>query len=477
LYSLTHHFILSLRLIQFGGLFASAFALHRLFAPRTDPWRAVAAAVLILAIPTMLYKFAELGGMMVYIPCLLWALHFALEERWSAFTVCTLLALGCRQGAIAWLAVPGIHSLLYLRQKRSARLGACLLSLGTVIAAYLLLSRFMNRSYAQVVMTGDMWRSLSAGRFTGNLLSCLPVLLLGPGLAALFLRSGPSHEGRGRRHPRLVALAVAVPCVVACLLLVSVRRINFEHPLYSGTAGLVWLGLLAALAALGLGAMRFHSRALPLLAGAGAGMALVCLRGTIYDYYCIDMMAFTLGALLSASGSSTGKLTTPSLFAWRLAQATLFSSMLLLGALSAQRLWRHLNEMATQVRVAETALQRGLISVDELGFAPFGLQGLHLFPYFVTHEGAKGDYIANFQNYLRPDALEMRAPDGGHAADPEVIVLKLSPLSPRRYYLLERKLPRKTAPWPLPSALIPSERFPLTEADWDALLHSPPPAP
>jgi len=488
MYSLTHHFAVSMRLIQFGSLFASGLALHRLFAPRTSTTRAALAAILILSIPTLLYRFAEFGGMMVYVPCLLWGIHFAIRERWAGFTVCTVLALGSRQGAIAWLAIPSVHALGYLRQRRPDRLPACLLPVGASLVAYMLLGHHMNRSYAQVVMTGDMWRSLSASRLMENLLGCLPVLFIGPGLAMIFLRFTCPKERKGiegdtpspTRKDKLrkaCILALSTICLCICLFAKTRHGIGFEHPLYTETGGRLWLGLLGLLAILGLGATLYVQQSLPFLIAAAGSLTLVCLRGAIYDYYCIDTVSFAMAASLALNRPLPSEENACSYSPLRLARAILLSGLVVLSAASTQRLWRHLNEMATRVQIAETALQKGLITEDELGVAPFGLQGWHLFPHFVSHEGARGDYIANFQNYLRPEAIVLREVRADLSSSAETLSVKLGPLSSRRYFQLERRLPRPSAPWPINPTVFQSEPFPLTEAAWNTLLSNPPPSP
>jgi len=475
LYSLTHHFILSLRLLQLGSLLASGWALQRLFRRLLPPWRALGAATLLLMIPTVLCKFTELGGMMLYIPCLLWGLHFALGGRWGAFTLCVILATGCRQGAIAWLALPGIQALLHARQRDFARVRDCLIPVTAGLGSYVLLSRFMNHSHAQVVMTGDMWRNLSLQRFTGNLMGCLPLLPLGPGLALLLAGtlSGDRSPGWPRTRKGVAGCFLALLALAACAYAVSAKGlIGFEHPLYQEQS-LLWLCCLGLTTALGLWSIQRHIPSLPLLAGAGATLALVCLRGAVYDYYCIDFVAFTMAAWLGARKTTLAPESAPlrkALLAIRLA---LIGGMLLLAGLSLARLQRHLNEMATRVYIAETSLRKGAISPDELSVAPFGLQGWHLYPHFIKHEGAQGDYIANFQKYLRPGALELQELGAARPGDPQVIDVRLGPLYPTRHYRLERRLPRPAAPWPLD--LRTTEPFPLSETEWDALLRSPPP--
>lgn len=88
---------------------SGAYAAYQLLRTQgLSPRVSLTVAGLWLTMPTLLWKQVEFTAMVLYMPCLWWALRCALEERWGAFFVAWLLAFSSRQSALVWLALPAM---------------------------------------------------------------------------------------------------------------------------------------------------------------------------------------------------------------------------------------------------------------------------------------------------------------------------------------------------------------------------------
>lgn len=140
---------------------------------------------------------------------------------------------------------------------------------------------------------------------------------------------------------------------------------------------------------------------------------------------------------------------------------------------------------AALCEVSERALRDGSLRPEELGFAPFGFAGWHLYPYWITHEGRESPQIDGFNLYLRPDAVQVgqsysrflrRFPQFNFVAPTDLHNLiavgrdRCLWFYPTAYFLLRHKSAQES-PGPLRlGADLPRERFPLTEAEWAEMI-------
>jgi hypothetical protein len=95
---------------------------------------------------------------------------------------------------------------------------------------------------------------------------------------------------------------------------------------------------------------------------------------------------------------------------------------------STVRTAKHLVDNANAITVlCGRALRTAAIEPADLSIAPFGFGGWHLYPHSIRHDGAGHVYIAEFQNYLRPQSVSLQTRGAGDPrplASPENIVAK-----------------------------------------------------
>jgi hypothetical protein len=129
------------------------------------------------------------------------------------------------------------------------------------------------------------------------------------------------------------------------------------------------------------------------------------------------------------------------------------------------------------VVLCEKAMRAGQITADELSVASFGYQGWCLYPYYVRHEGARGGYIADFQNYLRNGSLrmviegtadELPSMKNGLLRPNEMLLLSTEAswtwIARRRFSLI-RTAEAVPASWPL-APTYSRDTFPLSDQEW-----------
>jgi hypothetical protein len=177
-------------------------------------------AALGLTFPTVFFKTVEFGALTLA-PAVPLALPLARgEARWIGFLVVGSSRSRRGQSAIAWLALPGPSVLTALlgRQPGGGRVAALPGAVCVVgLACYEWISTAMNRTHAQVVMTGAMWDRLTWASACPALALAGVTFLLAAGIGGFFVRTmlgGPplwhrpcscrasscGHRGGGRGH-------------------------------------------------------------------------------------------------------------------------------------------------------------------------------------------------------------------------------------------------------------------------------------
>jgi hypothetical protein len=223
---------------------------------------------------------------------------------------------------------------------------------------------------------------------------------------------------------------------------------------------------------------------LPCFCAIAASVVLLCIRGTAWDYYYLDIAVFAyFGVRAQSRVEATGR---DQLAAPEAARAGPFLSWAALGfmlvihgsVLGVAK--RHVDNAHAVTELCERAFRAGKIGPSEIGIAPFGYLGWHMYPYFITHEGSGGAYIAEFQGYLRPDALRLQtrsARDRNPLADPESILA--SDVFTIRWFEHHEFILRATAsaerpPLALNAASYRVTPFPLSDSEWSEVSRHPP---
>jgi hypothetical protein len=445
--------------------------------------RAVVLALLLVSCPTILWKALEFTGVALYFPCLLWAIWAAGRRRWWLFAAVWLVAVMTRQSAVTWLALPAWAAIVGIFHDRDRvqlwMRPALTVAAGLVVVV--LLSAWMNKTHSQAMITDHLREDFVPRK-------ALEKLLLGVATALGCLGLGAAVGGSARHHNRLPVSAIrAVVVLLAATILVwSVLQaaLYFEHDSYEPPFG-VWYGGLALAVTL-TGWLGFRMRLRPdLLLAAAGSLALVGVRGQVWDYYFLDVAIFALFAV-GAPGGSVAWFRTP-----RLITALVTVTLVALAALHLQfalELKRMFDRSYAISVLLERTLRRGQIGPDDLSTAPFGLIGWHLHPYFVVNEGADDRGIANFLRYLRPAALhvEIGPPYRGtepafsssqaRADDPNVVRSGVFPSEwfwQQRYTLFRRPADQvPPAPMAIDRGRYVTLPFPLTDDEWREALET-----
>jgi hypothetical protein len=415
IYKATGSFSLATQGLQAAMAGVSFLAMTVLFVRRAMPTvAAMATAAVILFVPTLIVKWLEFTALIIYVPCLLWAIYLAEKQRWAWFFVVWVVAVASRQSALAWLALPGVAVIetfrLGLRENRSRAILPLAVCLAGVVA-YLLIGRCMNETHAQRFMMTAMWRDLAFGPTVRHFAFGVVIFLTSVGCAAFVMRAFCSLGKRSDPVARkwswsLVARVLAAVVVLGLYCFDPRTFVAFEHPFYSGLTGRLFLGVLFGLGVTGwfLGGFRLQ----PHHVVCAAGSALIAsLRGVVYDYYLLDVAIIGVFSVLPAN-VSTGSELSPARRTWPiLAVVGSLACMTLAGFefFYIGKEQRVLDRYAAVIRLCEPALREGRIAPSELSAAPFGYIGWHLYPYFIRHDGANGAYIADFENYLNKNGL------------------------------------------------------------------------
>jgi hypothetical protein len=444
---------------------------------------ALIVAALILTFPTVLWKSIEFTSMVFYIPCLLLALWATETRRWWFFALVWVLAVTSRQSALAWLALPGLEIVKALRNKNGAKsfwFGPALL-IGGGMLFYYGFSLLMNKTHSQITVTDHAfeWVTFSAAAHTIAIGALVYFLALGWSSFVSQLRRPASLAGRWSWPAQGLLLLGA-----AALLIFDERKLLLvEHQSYDGGVGWFYVKLMVVLSIAGWLARGFIV-SLEKMAYAAVCLALICVRGDLWDYYFLDIAIFGFFGVVYELGIADAPQRSPSVIPW-----AIWFPLSLVIALHAWTMLQFkflLDRTYAQVVLAEHALRAGLVQPWEFGFAPFGYNGWYLHDYNIRHEGRTDTNIANFLRYVDWDALGLtiryhgwiRALPG-YAADPGVDPHPLVAAEQHRIawffhadYSLYRLKPMSVSGGSAPvlrKELVPWA-FPLNDAEWQQLL-------
>lgn len=404
---------LSALLYQWSGRFS--FAIHSqlvasaalaaflatLFLRRqgTPPLLACAAALLVLATPTVLFMFLMYTGVALTMACLWACLLFADRRQWLWFLLPWALAVANRQSAVAWLALPAWAFFQEARTQRhplpwtptSRRLLALFLAAGAML---LTLKLGMNPTAAQKLVLGGFGHGILSAH--SGIPCALGLLAFLAGLAASSLLRGPRLGPPSRRRLLLVpALAAAGASGALCF---RSQTLN-THGCYSDPFSDLAFPLLGGLLGASLALSGTRPRADASLA-ALAAIALVALYGGRFDYYFNDALFFGLAAGFSSSPVSPA----PAAQSRRGATALLLFTGFLAAAwhaASAVRLRAQQERTAALTVLYERALRSGRLAPENVGMASFGYLGWIFQDYYSAHDGRLQPVLGGFCRYAQ----------------------------------------------------------------------------
>lgn len=341
----------------------------------------------------------------------------------------------------------------------------------------------MNQTHAQAVLTDHtLERATAQGAWHSGLVGLgVFFVAMGIGLLVERLARGGTIDVQGWRPPAVLAVLAAGAVGLAAIDLRAL--VLWEHVAMAGPAGLWYLKLLVL--AGGAGWMLRGSvvrREFALCAA--AALALVCLRGPVWDYYFIDLAAlgFFGGTLRCAEQAGSAM---ASAGVRRLTQTALVT-LAVVNALLVLDFKASLDRAAALCFASEQALRDGRLQPEELYFMPFGFTAWHLYPYYIQHEGRTSAQIDGFNAlYPRPDAMQVGQ---GYSRGLHLLPrFRHVPPSDRHnlvaeahtgflwffragYYILRFKTAAESpAPMRLQADFRP-EPFPLSEAEWKQLI-------
>ena len=484
-FSLTGSFKLAIFGIQVVGAAATGAGFFALLCARAQS-AVAAAAVTVLAVtfPTIQWKLVEYTSLVIYIPCLLWAIWSAERKRWMLFLLFWTVALASRQSAITWLAIPVWAAVSNGTKPASPRssflLPAVVAAVG--LLAFIVLHSLLNKTQAQAMVTDQLWERVQFYRLIHHFIFGVGIWSIFTGIGALFLNRRlnelPTGRSPSRRSITMLAAAAGI-----FTLLEFLPPIFFEHHAFEGANGIIYRNLMIAIGLVGWSTSSFRFRWDFLLASV-SGLALVCLRRDVWDYYFLDVGVF------AAFGVVASNRTAPEECRWR---GTVVSGIAILATLACfhsyfafQQKCRVDRDYAACV-VTEMALRKASLKIVEIGHAPYGFIGWHLHPYFLSHDGRSDDDIGGFIRYQRANATEVRLSplrfwadsrslrpiDGGDES--RVVgssVFRVGWLFNQRYSLLRNKeADVKPATLKFNEATYRAEPFPLTDSEWAAYIH------
>ena len=362
---------------------------------------AIVLSMLFFTFPTMLWKFLEFTGIVLYWPCLLGALLAAEKRKWGWFFLVWALAVASRQSALAWLIIPGweIGSALVTNGPRRENWERPALVVVAGLIFFALLAAGMNKSHAQSVITDHVFEQISPRQVLVSASIGLVAFALAAGGGAFLLRL----EGKLRPFKASqISLSLGFIIVGAAILRgYDVRQlIKFEHASFAGlTGGCFIVGLLAAAIVSWVG-RGFCLRGNMMVYALGS-LALVCLRADLWDYYLGDILIFgLLGVSVSPGVSTKRRANRAGSILFRTSAGLMVVGCAVFNLRAGLQLKLRIDQAHATNSLIEHAFRAGQVTPDQFYGASFGYIAWHLQPYFIAHEGRHDPKIAHFWNYL-----------------------------------------------------------------------------
>ncbi len=402
-WQLTGSFLIATQGLQALLGAASAGGAYVLFRALEVPrGRSLLLSFLLLTGPTALWKQIEFTAMVLYLPCLFWAIWAALKGRWGLFFIAWFLAFSSRQSALVWLALPAWSCVRgwFSGGAPAKDWQAPAWALAGALLGVLLLQQGMNESHAQKMLTAHAWTRMELSYTIRNVALGIIVWLTAAGWGALLKAANAAGRSLGPVEPRRV-LAVLATVTGVAVLSASFFPIYIEHDGYTGGMGRLYVG--TALAAGIAGWLLAPGAIRPgfVLAGLGA-LAPLALRTNTWDYYYLDIALLGLAAMDVPKVKSQAR---PAV--WPLGWLVLA----LVTAYHLQFAWylkcRVDREYAINV-LTERALREKQLAIADIGHASHGFIGWQLHPHYIASEGREDVNTGAFTRYLRRGAATVQ---------------------------------------------------------------------
>lgn len=424
------------------------------------PREAAVVALVLLTNPIYLNKALEFTAVVPAFTFFLLALSAFAAQRRALFVITTALAFGVRESALV-LAVLPLHEAITTRDRRRA------LPIPLLAVAFLAFASSVDVTYAQTHTRASWLQNWRLERSAGTLVTC--VLIAQACFAWSRFLCAPGVEAGTWRTRALRSLGV-IALLALALQLRGAALIGHEAP--SFLLGPWWLLCFVGSCVLlsGLQPVAVDVRH-PLFAVGAAYVALLSLRGLMWDYYFIEvgLLAFLLARRTVSRPPSAG------------VRLALVLALVCLGvqACYAYQLRCHNDRIEARTRAYEGLLRAGALPVTSASDMPTGYAAWKLFDHLVAHEGKTFAGLSSFLHYVRRDqaAVEFGSPVDVRPGD--VTLAEGSArigLFEERYRVVLRAAPATESLhpdrvlWPVDPAALREKRFPLTNDEWRAYI-------
>jgi hypothetical protein len=342
--------------------------------------------LIILTAPTVMFMQLMLTSVSLYWACLWVCAWSAFTKRWWIFIPTFFVAIGTRQSALLWLALPGwvVAMEIWKTGGRISRIDwgqtrGPLLSGIMGFAAFLAFKWGMNETFAQRHYAAAMKELPGAGA----LFWIGPAFLLcrcgwGGWLMTLLRRERPSA------HRMMIGAVLTL--LADALAVHGYSLLSLTHHLVRDPWAKPMLALTGAVGGWGLsGSSRVW---VPAIMAGIAGMIPQWLYVSGFDYYYIE--SFFLGFIASICGMAVAIHPSRGKGAFGLSRALAVVSALILLVWHGRCWVRHKlmqDSVSAFTEIYEKATREGLLAQDEIGTAPFGYIGWRLDPYYMASGG------------------------------------------------------------------------------------------
>lgn len=452
--------------------------------------------LILLTAPSVMFMQVMFTSVSLYWACL-WACAWAAcSQRWSVFILAFFLAIGTRQSALLWLALPGwvvVQELWRVGGRGSqldwSRVRGPLLAGLLGFAFFMTFKLGMNETNAQRHYAKIMATLPGAGPFAW----VGPAFLLcGCGWAGCLL-------GRVRREvpsPTRAAVGLVLAVLAGLLAIQAYSLLNVSHHMMRDPWARPMLALSGAIG--GWGLIFIRRVWLPALMAGLCGMVPQWLYVSGFDYYYLE--SFFWGFIAIAVGMAVARY--PHVGPKPPIHSTALTALAVILLLSWHgRCWvRHKlmqDYVSAYCEIYELATREGLLARDEIGTAPFGYVGWRLEPNYTanggTDPGAFNQLLQDWDgkegigvvaDYPKPvkyfrEWLPTKTNASLRSLPPSTIIKELR--APILWFYTARFQLKKVAvtqPRPQPEPMDPSRSqyhpFPLNDEEWRQVMKKSP---